>query len=214
MTNSANVGPGTMQGPGTPGSVDPAEAAFRCAVKECDNMKLDKEQKAKLKESEAPCLTLGRFKHECVDEKMKSNPQPGSMSEPSFDMGPNGATPPPTPSLLMRSAPNQSQPCSNFWSGLASMYRKIGGRANYTKGRLRRPDFLVGNGSPPQTVLDAKFPCSRKVKRGAFKGQNVFPSANSPGQFTPGQGEAYQRIAGPGGRAETVAPQDVRNDKC
>jgi hypothetical protein len=210
MSNSANVGPGTMQVPGAPGAV--AEAAFRCAIKECDNMKLSKAEKASVKGSDKPCARLGALKHKCVDDKMKADPPPGSMSEPSFDMGPPGVLPPPAPSLLMRSS--GTEPCSNFWSGLASIYRKIGGRANYTVGRLRRPDFVIGNGSPPQTVLDAKFPCSQNVKRGAFSNRNVFPSANQTLGFTPGQDVAYESIAGDGGRAETVSPKDVRNDKC
>lgn len=213
MSNSANVGPGTMQAPGAPGA-EVAEAEFRCAIKECDNMKLSKAEKASVKASDKPCARLGALKHKCVDDKMKANPPPGSMSEPSFDMGPSGASPPPTPSLLMRSPPNASSPCSNFWSGLASIYRKIGGRSNYTVGRLRRPDFVIGNGTPPQTVLDAKFPCSRNVRRGAFSNRNVFPSANTSLGFTPGQDVAYERIAGDEGRAETVSPKDVRNDKC
>lgn len=209
MTNSANVAMGETQTPGSP--IPPEEAAFRCAIKECDNMKLDKSQKAKIEASDDPCKTLGQMKHSCVAKKMDANPQPGTMSEPSFDMGPPGAVPTPVPDLLMNSG---GKPCSNFWSGLKAIYAKIGGRANYTRGRLRRPDFVIGNGSPPQTVLDAKFPCSRNVKRGAFSGRNVFPSANKRGGFAPGQGKAYAAIAGDGGRTETVSPKDVRNDKC
>mgnify|MGYP000538269041 CR=1 FL=1 len=190
MTNSFNTGPGV-------GQKLIIVNEFKCAVKQCDNMKLDKAQKAELAGSSEPCATLGTMKHECVKNKMEG--RPGTLSERSFD---TAASP---PTLL---------PGRSFWGAWRSMKAicKAAGQT-YVKGRMRRPDLVIGSGQPPQDVYDAKFPCSRSVKRGAFKGRNTFPSANKAGKLVGGQKEGYRKIAG-GGKVKAVSPADARTTRC
>lgn len=193
------------------GNVDPAvalaaaEKTFKCAVKECDNMDLSKDQKEEVKNAKSPCGKLGSIKHECVKQKMQDCP--GAENEPSYDTGRTPAE------RLMRSEPNQHEPCSNFYSAWASVNRNCKSDGiKYKKGRMRRPDCVIGD-----KVLDAKFPCSRNVKRGAFGGRNRFPSANTPGEkmWRRGQKDAYKKIAGKGApKPKAIAPNDVRNLRC
>lgn len=185
------------------------EQAFNCAVKECDRKKLGKKDKAKIKEAEEPCLELGRIKHECVKNKMAERKD--VQNEPSYDTGRK------PPERLMRSEPNQDQPCSNFWSAWASVQRncKADGVA-YQKGRMRRPDCVIGD-DPPRKVLDAKFPCPDDLgNKLADPKAGVIASAPGPGQqcWRPGQKEDYQKIAGKGGKVKAVSPQDAADTPC
>ena len=193
-------------------TVSVEEVAFKCAVQECDTKPLTREEKKAVKEAEESCLKLGEIKHKCVKEKMDKCK--GVQNEPSYDTGRN------PPELLMRSPPNQNQPCPNFFSAFASVLRncaadtvKLGKKVSYKPGRMRRPDCVIGD-KPPRTILDAKFPCPESVQKGDLKG-NVFPSASQPGEelWRPGQKEAYNKIAGKGGRVEAVSPHDVQNAK-
>jgi hypothetical protein len=187
------------------GAVVKVTNAFKCAVAECDNMKLTKKQQNAVKNADEPCLKLGQIKHECVNGKMAG--AEGAQVEPSYD---TGKTP---PELLMRSPPNQAQPCPNFFSAFASVMRNCAAEGvAYKAGRMRRPDCVIGD-KPPRKVLDAKFPCPSNVKKGGVS--SPCPSANQAGEdlWRPGQKEAYKKIAGRRGKVEAVSPHDVKSSK-
>lgn len=191
---------------GAPVSTMTPEAAFKCAVQECDAKPLSQAEKNDVKNAESPCLKLGEVKHKCVKEKMDKCK--GAQSEPSYD---TGRTP---PERLMRSPPNQGQPCPNFFSAFASVLRNCAkDGVAYKVGRMRRPDCVIGD-KQPRTVLDAKFPCPDKVEKGQLKG-NVFKSAATPGEecWRPGQKEAYRKIAGKGSEPKAISPHDVEKEK-
>ncbi|MFZ2987031.1 DUF4150 domain-containing protein [Ideonella sp.] len=181
-----------------------ATNAFKCAVKECDTKPLSADQKKAVKDAEDPCLKLGEIKHACVKEKMEG--KKGVQNEPSYDTGRN------PPERLRRSPPNGRQFCPNFFSAFASVMRNCAAEGvAYQKGRMRRPDCVIGR-DQPRKVLDAKFPCPDSVKAKPLKG-NTFPSADQSGKdlWRPGQKEAYQKIAGKKGNVEAVSPHDVNN---
>jgi hypothetical protein len=178
---------------------------FACAVQECDSKPLSDDEMAELKGAEEPCLKLGEIKHRCVKEKMKDS---GAQNEPSYDTHRTPAE------RLMRSAPNQNQPCSNFYSAWASVNRNCAADVppvSYAKGRMRFPDCVIGD-KPPRTVLDAKFPCPDKVKKKPLRARR-FPSADQAGDelWRPGQKDAYRKIAGKGGDVVAVSPKDVKD---
>jgi len=178
---------------------------FKCAVLECDSKPLTPKEKKELKDAEDPCLKLGEIKHRCVKAKMDS--VKGAQSEPSYDTGGD------PPQRLRRSPPNGRQFCPNFFSAFASVLRNCAAEGvAYQPGRMRRPDCVIGR-DQPRTVLDAKFPCPDGVRNGDLKG-NVFPSAAQSGEelWSPGQKEAYQEIAGDGGRVQAVSPSDVQSE--
>jgi hypothetical protein len=186
--------------------MDADEKAFKCAVKECDQMQVSKDQKETMKASDDPCKTLGRFKHQCVADKVKD--RKNCASESAWDTGVN------PPKRLMRKFPNHNKPCTHFTSAWASMRRQLGRlKQVYQKGRMRMPDFIIGK--PPRKILDAKFPCSDDLAKGKLHSGSRFPSAAKPGVWREGQKEAYQKILGKGGaEPETVAPKDVENLDC
>jgi hypothetical protein len=205
VTNSANPATGTLQGAGAPIGAD--AKAFFCAVRECDKKPLTKKQKSKVQNSDKPCATLGSIKHACVKDKTKG--RPGCQNEPAYD---TKKTP---PEQLMRSKPNDSEPCSNFWSAWASMRRALKAGEKYKKGRMRMPDFVIEG--PPKQILDAKFPCPDDVASGKMHPNKVrFPSADRYGQFnSDGQEKAYKKIAGKGGeKPKAVSPKDTKGLKC
>jgi hypothetical protein len=185
------------------------EQAFECAVKECDRKKLGKKDKAKIKEAEEPCLELGRIKHECVKNKMAQRDD--VQNEPSYDTGRK------PPERLMRSEPNQNQPCPSFWSAWASVQRNCKAqKVAYKPGRMRRPDCVIGD-DPPRKVLDAKFPCPDDLQaKLADPKAGVIRSASTPGEqcWRPGQKEAYEKIAGDQGEVRAVSPQDAADTQC
>ncbi len=211
MTNNGNNDnaitiPGNQQAPAVP--MGAGEKAFKCAVKKCDYMKLSKEDMAALKSDKKPCRKLGELKDKCIKQKMKD--RAGVQNEPSYDTGRNPAE------LLKRSSPNQNHACTKFYSACASVKRncKADG-VEYIKGRMRRPDCVIGK-QPPRTVLDAKIPCPQSVKKRKFGKHNSFSSANIQGEkiWSPGQKRDYKKIAGDGGTTQAVSPHDVRTLRC
>jgi hypothetical protein len=184
----------------------PAAAEFACAVQECDAKPLTPEQKQRVSESDEPCSTLGDIKHQCVNDKMSKCK--GAQVEPSYDTKPTPVE------RLMRSGKNSHRPCKEFYSAIASMRRKCTKEGvKYQKGRMRRPDCVIGD-APPRTVLDAKFPCPASAKKKPLRG-NTFRSAATSGEelWRPGQREAYEKIAGETGSVAAVSPHDVKSIK-
>jgi hypothetical protein len=209
MTQALNPANGVGQKTSAP--MDADEKAFKCAVKDCDEMAVTPEQKEALKRSakkggDEMCKHLGRLKHECVSEKVKDRKDCASESAWDTDMKP--------PTQLMQ----KGKPCMGVGQGWASMRRRLKWlrpKKKYVNGRMRMPDFLIGK--PPRKLLDAKFPCTFDVLKGKLHAGKRFPSAPKPGVFREGQKEAYEKILGKGkgkGEPEAVSPKDVENLDC
>jgi len=192
---------------------DGAEHDVSCAVKECDNASYDLKstpEKDSKGRSGNRCKVLGRKKHDCVKEKLDGKEDEGILSEGSFDM--EGHLPASTgsPSIIMSQQINPGG-VSPWYSAFGKMRKAVGGGS--IKGLIRRPDVVLV-GDPGNTVIDLKFPCPGKVKRGK-KTRGYMPSADVPSAsyMTEATLYAYKLIAGQG-KVKTIAPQECKQEIC
>lgn len=185
------------------GNLDPAVAAaaeldILCAIIKCDDKNEHGQDYDVSKTTATPpvampegsqCSALGSKKHTCVKNTLQKK-NANCQCEKTFDMSP---TPPARPTPHPAGAPQ------------------------LPAGQGRRPDVVVG-GPPPATydVYDAKFPCSPAVKKKvAAGGLRTGPMPSDPtrsGASMMGvkQKQAYDRIAGPGGRTLSMSPEDCK----
>jgi uncharacterized Zn-binding protein involved in type VI secretion len=211
-----NCGPGgspanaaTLEGEAQgPALAQAREDAFKCAVKECDRKPLTRAQKAEVAAA-APkqCAKLGEIKHACVEEKMSKDPD--CRSERTYDMRKR-------PPRVVRD--NTGKETVGYLEAKKALIA-AGENLRKLKGLMKRPDAIFGKRAPYQ-VLDAKFPCSKKVRSGKLGSGNVLLSARRSGEtmMTDEQRFAYQAIAN--GRSKTpgtvkaISPHDARDTKC
>jgi len=177
---------------------------FKCAVKECDRKPLTKAEQDRVKAA-APkqCQELGTLKHECVDAKMSKNPD--CRTERTYDMK---ARP---PSVLKDASGAETQ------GYFAAKQAAIAAFGFMQKGRFKRPDAIFGKRAPYH-VLDAKFPCSKKVRSGKVDAVNLSGGRTGAEMMGAKQRAAYQKIANgsskTAGTVTPVSPADAVGVKC
>jgi hypothetical protein len=178
---------------------------FQCAVKECDRKPLTKAEQKRVSDA-APrqCQELGTLKHECVDEKMSKNPD--ARTERSYDMKQR------PPRSLKDASGAETQ---GYLAAKKAAYAQFGYMA---KGRFKRPDVIFGKRAPYH-VLDAKFPCSEKVKSGQVDAVNLSArGVSGASMMSDDQRAAYQKIANGSAQQEgtvtAVSPADAAGVQC